>query len=217
MNRPHIKEEIMVDYVLGNVSLFDFFKIKIHLYTCKRCALELKSWENYLKVETSSKFIKKFGKREWFRQPKWLLYSSLCLFVIFLLIIKNESYGIDQTKENQANVTMNHSNELFVKKFDPKLAITYFQTMNQDDYYSTIHSSETMIQHVHQLTQADGQWMNVMKNNSNDDYYFIQYDESICLVDHSKMEITCILYPFYKNNHIFHPFPFESVDKIVEQ
>src|SRR5690625_2744796 len=151
MNRPHIKEEIMVDYVLGNLSLINFLKIKFHLYTCKRCVIELKNWEKYLKVEASSKLINVFGKGEWFRQLKWVLYPSLCLLVIFLLFIKNEGYGIIQSKGNQANESVNHSDELFVNKFNPKLDITYFQTMNQDDYYTTIHSSQTMMQHVNRL------------------------------------------------------------------
>src|SRR5690625_1829357 len=52
MIHPHIHEEKIVDYVLGELSSEEYFKVNAHLAACKKCASIRDHWTKYLNIES---------------------------------------------------------------------------------------------------------------------------------------------------------------------
>src|SRR5690625_5124083 len=52
MFQRHIRQEKIVDYVLGQLSNKEHFRVNAHLAKCEQCSKERDYWQHHLHVET---------------------------------------------------------------------------------------------------------------------------------------------------------------------
>src|SRR5690625_360345 len=132
MSKIHIEDEVMVDYVLGNLSTIDFLKTSFHIIICRRCATELSYWKKYLPTEKSKNTIQNLGNRKWNRQRK-LTYIAFSMMTIILLLIINHG---NRNKEIYHDQLLQANHE---KLYDPpeycfqsQANIKYIQTITHN-------------------------------------------------------------------------------------
>lgn len=92
MDRRHIQEEKIVDYVLGQLPSKEHFKVNAHLAVCPTCRSEKGDWEKYLNIETipspsphlKQKIFTKIDLKQHKVQKRWV-YITLSLCFVFLI------------------------------------------------------------------------------------------------------------------------------------
>lgn len=207
----HIAEEKIVDYVLGNLSRFEYFKINSHIKHCPKCYLHVQSWHDTLMTETGkplstpskqSVYNTFFQKQRLKRQRLTAILTSLSLFVILTVLFFSHQHNKLPSQIDLANEKEQQYNqqETYVKTYDEKdLTNLFLQTSLQSD-------SDEM-NYLKMKNKATLPIESSLIRQSASPEQIIVLDDKICSIDWSKMEIICFKYILNKKQRII---PFET-------
>lgn len=210
MKQKHISEEKLVDYVLGNLSRIEYFKVSTHIKHCPRCQLSIQSWQKSLnhkdqkKLNTPSKqqiYNTFFQKRQLKRRRLIITLMGISLFA-FIFLFMTSSKPQDLTtpfvKENNANNSVYETLSINEQSLDDYIHLflqTHLpSTYEQDDYFHTKYKNA--------LPHKQAEVKRVSKTK-----HAIITDEQICIVNWPSMEVVCYKYLQQQNQKYFRVSP----------
>lgn len=216
VKQKHISEEKLVDYVLGNLSRIEYFKVNTHIKHCPRCQLYVQSWQKSLNNTTKNHLITPskqqvyntfFHKQRLKRRRFIITLTSISLFVLMFILVATNNYhdsSTNFTKDDTATKNIDEQLTLTEQQLDD---YTYFLQTNlpspyDDQIYFHTKYNDYLLKEISQIKRL------------NQTKQAIITDEQICIIDWQTMEIICYKYlqhqgqqkiPFYKNQlNIFH-------------
>lgn len=164
MGHQHIREEKIVDYVLGNLSSKEHFQVNAHLAFCKRCASEYDHWKKYLNVETTpipSKHLKhKIFKN--IQQKRNRLNNKYAYIAVSFCITLILCIGMFQFAKSKPISDNDHSENLIAQHEE----LLYLMNQHSNNY-----------EPIEQLNQVENHNIMFINNHYNDKLYINEIDK----------------------------------------
>lgn len=200
MVHQHIREEKIIDYVLGHLSNKEHFKINAHLAVCEKCTNERNYWEKQLNFETKpipspslkhkvlTEINQKTSLKNRFKNR--FAYVALGLCSIFILVI-----GIQQLATNPTE--LDHTQQVAVQDDDLinllRLQSNNLQPMepitNDQLGLINIHNYD-QLNKTHPIDQLTELWKHP-NYQSTQQIIFVNND-AICNYEVQNKDITCV-------------------------
>jgi len=198
----HIPEEKIVDYVLGNLSRVEYFKINSHLKYCPKCYMDVRAWQKTLQLETSRQMPTPSSQQVYSSIRRKQHFKRRCLTVAFaslsllLLIISLFSTQPSQDLANHSQMTReqpindmpsisvinnnyNNISDVFLNKNIPSTNNQIIFSKNRNDI--SLKSNESYLQRYGTPTQI------------------VIVNDEICSIDWGHMHMICMKY--FQNHH----------------
>jgi len=210
VKNDHITEEKIVDYVLGNLSELEYFKINTHIKHCPKCYLHVQSWQKTLQKETEKQLVAPskqqvyntfFHKQRLKRRRLSFILASLSLFVLMTALFFTQQHtnsisSIDLTNEKDIKhfqqVTYTKNNDL------NDLTNLFLQTSLPYDYDETINLKTKK----RAISPIEFPYINKPVTSEQ----IVIADDKICSINWDKMEVVCFKYILDNHERII---PFE--------
>lgn len=205
MKTDHITEEMMVDYVLGNLSREKYFKVQAHLRHCDQCCLDVLAWEKYLHGTIEEQPSRPIQQRLWGtidrfkRRSKRAFLSgavALCLigFLGFLYVsFHKEEIAKEDKQQNilvEGQIYTVNPTEVENQSL-PTLPINYERLNNNKVLYQIL--SQSLLPSNERAPVGEDQFVKQL---------FVLQDGSICSIDSIKKQIHCVVYTVEQKNKL---------------
>lgn len=216
MKHTHIREEMMVDYVLGNLSRDDHFKVRSHIKQCQRCTIDVEAWENVLHDKTEKQPSPTFKQRLLATIKHWQVHTkrkftyvtvSLCMALVIALVysqLAEQKPLIHEGEHKQLAVDQHiHDRDKLLKTEDYYKHLLKVSTISR---VSTINQELLKNEHIHlnKLAQhiSHSNKIPLGDHTGLSQQSFMLQDGSICSIDPQQMRMQCVMYTIDKNNKI---------------
>lgn len=222
----HISEEMIVDYILGNLSRDDHFKVRSHIKRCKRCELEIKSWEHLLQGEISKQPSSNFKQHLLATINHWQVrtkqrFTFVTISLCMVLVIGLVYFQLAKQKQFPHDVEHLQLAEQHMQDIDELIQTDHYMRYLQQMPTFTPTSNgyhELLNDHIHVNALSNlispNQRLNSHKNVSQT--FFMLHDGSICTIDPKQMHMQCVVYTIDDNNKIV-PVRSKTYELIVDK
>lgn len=191
MSKRHIHEEMIVDYLLNNLSGEEHFAVTRHLKRCKKCSLETDAWRKFLFNETivtpskgaKHKLTDTITHWQQKKTPRYIFAIATVLLVVIVAPLffqfSNEQLVIDenQTLSSQSIVV----NKNPVRKEQTLTTIPLNQIFTNNPNHLTNVNWEDKQAFIHLNDKIEQQEEQVL----------ILRDGSVCLFNEQTLQLTC--------------------------
>lgn len=206
MVHQHIPEEKLIDYILGQLSSKEHFKINAHLTVCSTCRNEHTTWEKYLNVETKPVPSPHLKQKIWTEldikrkklNVKWV-YATVSLCAAFLILF---SFFHTPKQENVSNhgavvhITPQNNDLFGIQTADP----VNIELLNLPSNF--MENDEVLVMDVKDFNQI---YVNLfstqsvynpsritMLGHNNEGQIYFSIDHSICSYTIEDTQIYCV-------------------------
>ena len=209
-HHQHIREEKIVDYVLGQLSNQEHFKVNTHLAICSTCAIKRDYWEKHLIVEETpipshhlkhKVFTNINHRQSRFNKNRFAYFAlSLCLVFIFTL-------GIFQLSKSDPMVTEEDAEQIIAQ---PEELLDHIhlnnQTVTRLDHLP-LYISNDHIWSINQTSYHHNDLYELLSTTNrqiNDQIIFIHKDH-ICKYNPKQKQLSCVQIPIHSQTNQFIP------------
>lgn len=191
MKHKHLKEEMIIDYLLGNLTSEDHFYVTKHLKTCTHCSLKYDTWQKYLQVEhvplpsqEAKQHIFQAIKR-W--KPKKVPQYVWALTMIGIVIVTtvmmsftiNEHSIVQHEKQHQNDFSI--EGQMLHENFQTeRLSLDHLRQLTNRKI-QTIHYPESILQYVYNRQRS---------------HFISLQDGTICVYQTNPLEMICYQYDY---------------------
>jgi|SRR5690625_987886 len=204
MSHQHIREEQIVDYILGQLSSEEHFKINTHLATCKKCINKRDHWEKYLNVNIhpipspnlKHKIFSKIHQKKNHRKNAFpFIAASFCVAIIFFI-------GMFQYSKSAPNINLGDSSTNLTEdenllEFIP-LQSTHHETFNRLSSNAVNHNllgeSTNNREYIYVdsiLQKYENAWLLRLEKELHTKIIFVNND-SVCSYEPTEKRISCV-------------------------
>lgn len=197
MKGNHILEEKIVDYVLGNLSHKEYFKVNTHIKRCPKCYLHMKHWEKSLKNEikgdlnTPAKhqiYDSFFENQRIKRRRLTFIFTSLSIVALIFMMVFLNGQLKSPTEVNFAN----NDNQQFTEQIYPNTHQLGDQTklLLRTGVHPMAH--ETTDLNIKNNPFFLPELLNVKQDNRVD--VLMNAQNQLCVINWETLEVACYEY-----------------------